>query len=228
MHMLRNTAAPKLLVLLFLAIIPAIAIALASPAWLGHDTKTHAAPTQSVTQQRAPALPPAISQGVSVHGVPAWEHDGYRGSTIKIGIIDSDFKGFTNLMGTELPPNTPILTRVYAQCYTAMGVHTANIGDCEDACVANCKSYVGHGTSMTLSWRTADDETVTGYRILRKQPGQEEFEVHVTDTANTETQYIDTVDVDPDTRYEYMVQAINAAGVGPASNAATVQTPAAP
>ena len=82
--------------------------------------------------------------------------------------------------------------------------------------------------TVTLSWGAPDDETVTGYRILRKGPGQQEFEIHVTDTANTETQYIDTVDVNPDTIYEYMVKAINTAGAGPASNVATVQTPATP
>ena len=92
MHMLRNTSSPKLLVFFLLAIIPALVIALASLVWLGHETKTHAAPAHSMTQQGAPALPPAISQGVSVHGVPAWEYDGYRGSTIKIGIIDRDFQ----------------------------------------------------------------------------------------------------------------------------------------
>ena len=148
MRSLRNAASHKLLVFLFLAIIPAIAIALASPVWLGHETKTHAAPAQSVTQQGAPALPPAISQGVSVHGVPAWESDGYRGSTIKIGIIDRDFQGFANLMGTELPDNTPILTRVYAQCYTAVGAPTGTIADCEHTCVVDCPAFVGHGTSV--------------------------------------------------------------------------------
>ena len=68
---------PKLLVFFFLAIIPTLAVALASPIWLGDDTKTHAAPAQSTSQQGAPALPPTTSQGVSVHGVPAWEYDGY-------------------------------------------------------------------------------------------------------------------------------------------------------
>ena len=130
MRPLQNAASRKLLVFFLLAIIPALAIAMASPLWLGHETKTHAASAQSVTQQGASALPPAISQGVSVHGVPAWEYDGYTGSTIKVGIIDRNYQGFINLMGTELPPNTPILTRVYAQCYTAMGVHTDLIVDC--------------------------------------------------------------------------------------------------
>ena len=77
-HSFRNTSSPKLLVFLFLAIILAIAIALASPIWLGDETKTHAAPAKSMAQQGAPALPPAMSQGVSVHAVPAWEYDGYR------------------------------------------------------------------------------------------------------------------------------------------------------
>ena len=92
---------------------------------------------------------------------------------------------------------------------------------------SNLSATATHNT-VTLSWRAPDDETVTGYRILRRGPGQTEFEVHVTDTPNTENQYTDTVDVNPDTGYEYTVQAINTAGVGPASNAATVQTPAAP
>ena len=83
-----------------------------------------------------------------MHGVSAWEYDGYRGSTIKIGIIDRDFKGFTNLMGSELPQNTPILTRVHARCYTAMGVHTETIADCEDPCTVACPAYVGHGASV--------------------------------------------------------------------------------
>ncbi len=148
MRSFKTTASPKLLILLFLAIIPALSIALAAAVWLGDETKTHAAPAHSMSQQGAPALPPTISQGVSVHGVPAWEYDGYRGSTIKIGIIDMDFQGFTNLMGAELPPNTPILTRVHARCYTAMGVHTDLIVDCEDPCTVACPAYVGHGASV--------------------------------------------------------------------------------
>ena len=128
-----TTNGTKLLLFLLIATIPALAIVLASPVWLGDDARTHAAPTQSMTQQGAPTLPPTISQGVSVHGVPAWNSDGYTGGTIKIGILDRDFKGFTSLMGSELPQNTPILKRVHAQCYTAMGAPTNVIADCEDS-----------------------------------------------------------------------------------------------
>ena len=144
MRSLRNAASHNVLVFLFLGVL-ALAIALAYPFWFDNGTKTHAAPAGSVAQQ---APMPVVSQGVSVHGVPAWEHDGYTGSTIKIGIIDRDFKGFRGLMGTELPENTPILTRVHAQCYTAAGVPTDIIANCEHPCAVDCPSYVGHGTSV--------------------------------------------------------------------------------
>ena len=144
MRSLRNAASHNVLAFLFLGVL-ALAIALAYPFWFDNGTKTHAAPAGSVAQQ---APMPVVSQGVSVHGVPAWEHDGYTGSTIKIGIIDRDFKGFRGLMGTELPENTPILTRVHAQCYTAAGVPTDIIANCEHPCAVDCPSYVGHGTSV--------------------------------------------------------------------------------
>ena len=51
-------------------------------------------------------------------------------------------------MGTELPDNTPIITRVHFQCYTAAGVHTDIIADCEHTCVVACPAFVGHGTSV--------------------------------------------------------------------------------
>ena len=57
MRPLQNAASRKLLVFFLLAIIPALAIAMASPLWLGHETKTHAASAQSVTQQGAPGAP---------------------------------------------------------------------------------------------------------------------------------------------------------------------------
>ena len=133
MRSLRNAASHNVLAFLFLGVL-ALAIALAYPFWFDNGTKTHAAPAGSVAQQ---APMPVVSQGVSVHGVPAWEHDGYTGSTIKIGIIDRDFKGFRGLMGTELPENTPILTRVHAQCYTAAGVPTDIIANCEHPCAVD-------------------------------------------------------------------------------------------
>ena len=103
-----NLAYPKLLLFSCLGIVAALAIALVSPVWLGNAEKTQAASIKSVTSQGIlPTPTPAVSQGVAVHGTHAWRHDGYTGSTVKIGIIDWDFQGFTNLMGTELPREYP-------------------------------------------------------------------------------------------------------------------------
>ena len=44
-----------------------------------------------------------ITGGLLAHGVPAWYLAGIRGQGIRIGIIDSGFEGFRELMGTELP-----------------------------------------------------------------------------------------------------------------------------
>ena len=44
-----------------------------------------------------------VSGGVAAHGVPSWHAAGYKGSGVKIGVIDLSFKGFAELMGSELP-----------------------------------------------------------------------------------------------------------------------------
>ena len=72
-----------------------------------------------------PAQGAVVSDGVALHGVPAWHSAGYRGQGVKIGIIDTGFEGFGALQGTELPSN------VEARCYTDVGVHTFSLSDCE-------------------------------------------------------------------------------------------------
>ena len=80
---------------------------------------------------------------------------------------------------------------------------------------------------MTLTWRAPDDSPVTGYRVLRRTPpDQQELAVHVEDTGTTTTTYLDTKDVAAGTKYIYRVQAINEEGVGAASNPAQVTTAA--
>ena len=68
------------------------------------------------------------SQGVAAHGATAWDTAGYKGSDVKVGIIDSGFDGFSSLMGTELPS----ASKVEAQCYTSnLDLHPSNkLADC--------------------------------------------------------------------------------------------------
>ena len=64
------------------------------------------------------------SQGVQAHLAQAWHNAGYKGQGVKVGIIDSGFEGFRELMGTELP------TTVLVRCYTDLGVSSRNLADC--------------------------------------------------------------------------------------------------
>ena len=82
--------------------------------------------------------------------------------------------------------------------------------------------------TVTLSWDAPNDDTVTGYQILRRRPteGENTLLVHVNDTGSTATEYTDR-DVTPDVRHAYRVKAINAVGLGKQSNYVTV-TPTQP
>ena len=73
--------------------------------------------------------------------------------------------------------------------------------------------------TVTLSWDAPDDDSVTGYQILRRRPseGENTLLVHVNDTGITATQYTDN-DVTPDVGHTYRVKAINAAGLSKRSN----------
>ena len=65
----------------------------------------------------------------------------------------------------------------------------------------------------------ADDDSATGYWILRRRPPMDETKlpVYVEYTCNTATTFADT-EVTAGIRHVYRVQAINPAGVGKPSN----------
>ena len=83
----------------------------------------------------------------------------------------------------------------------------------------NLTSVVNSDGSVTLSWDAPDDDSVTGYKILRRRPpmGEHSLQEFVQDTGSTSTTYTDT-DVTAGIRHVYRVKAINDAGVGAWSN----------
>ena len=84
--------------------------------------------------------------------------------------------------------------------------------------------------SVSITWDNPEDDTITGYQILRRDRALHEqgvFLVHVDDTGNTGTTYIDT-DVEPSVRYVYRIKARNAAGLSKRSKRFDANTPAAP
>ena len=72
---------------------------------------------------------------------------------------------------------------------------------------------------IVLSWTAPNDDSITGYQILRRRPGEGESAllVYVADTRSTATTFTDT-GVTAGVKHVYRVKAINAAGLSGWSN----------
>ena len=84
--------------------------------------------------------------------------------------------------------------------------------------------------AITLTWDDPDDDSITGYVILRRLPGVDQeghFNELVANTGSAATTYTDN-DVAAETRYTYRIKAINEHGTSERSRWAHIDTPAAP
>ena len=86
-------------------------------------------------------------------------------------------------------------------------------------------SQVAHD-SLTLSWDDPQDDTITGYRVLRGTEA-DNLAVINSDTASNATEYEDDT-LAPETAYHYAVLARSANGEGAQSDIISATTPAAP
>ena len=77
------------------------------------------------------------SDAVAVHGADIWHAARLKGEGMKIGIIDTGFVGFQDLMDIELPAGG----KVYALCFTDLGTLSQDINDCE--------TFSDHGSAVT-------------------------------------------------------------------------------
>ncbi len=83
---------------------------------------------------------------------------------------------------------------------------------------------------VVLSWDDPEDDSITGYVILRRLPGVDaegHFDELVADTGTAATTYTDS-SVEAETRYTYRIKAINGAGTSERSRWVHIDTPAAP
>ncbi len=83
---------------------------------------------------------------------------------------------------------------------------------------------------VTLTWDDPDDDSITGYVILRRIPGVDpegQFSELVSNTGTDATTYTDDT-VSAETRYTYRIKAINEHGVSERSSWFHINTPAAP
>ena len=83
----------------------------------------------------------------------------------------------------------------------------------------NLTATVNPDGSVTLSWYAPQDDSITGYRILRRRPteGKDTLLVYVADTQSATTTYTDT-NVTQGVQHAYRVKAINAVGLSRQSN----------
>ena len=84
--------------------------------------------------------------------------------------------------------------------------------------------------SVTLTWNDPQDESITGYVILRRIPGddpQGHFNELAADTGTAATTYTDDT-VAASTSYTYRIKAINQYGTSERSRWVHIDTPAAP
>ena len=83
----------------------------------------------------------------------------------------------------------------------------------------NLTAAVNGDGHIVLTWEAPSDDSITGYRILRRRPteGEHTLLVYVADTQSTATTYTDT-NVTAGVQHAYRVRAINAAGAGFVSN----------
>ena len=80
---------------------------------------------------------------------------------------------------------------------------------------------------MQLSWSDPENDTITHYRVLRRNtsPGvQDTMQTLTANTGSNATSYTDST-AEPETRYKYKIAAINANGQSRRSRAATITTP---
>ncbi len=83
--------------------------------------------------------------------------------------------------------------------------------------------------AVTLSWDDPEDDTVTGYRVLRRERDAEPGPTVTVsdDSASTVTTFVDET-VEAASKYTYRILALNSHGASPASVEAEVDTPRDP
>ena len=86
-------------------------------------------------------------------------------------------------------------------------------------------SRIGHSV-LTLTWNDPQDDSITGYRVLRG-PDADNLSAIKSDTESNGTEYEDDT-VAPETTYHYAVVALSANGDSPQSATLSATTPAEP
>ena len=134
-----------------------------------------------------------------------------EGKTVRVGVSFSDDAGNEETL-------TSAATAAIEVSFTDAAVAEAEPTEPPPA-PTNLTAVVNADGSVTLTWEAPDDDSITGYLILRRRPyeGEQSLLVYVADTGSTATTWTDT-NVTAGTQHVYRVKAINDAGAGEQSN----------
>ena len=165
-------------------------------------------------------------------GWPSWSgtNETERANEYPIG-------GVTSLTLNNLTPGDSYKVQMRSRYYNAdRSVHESS-GPWTNTATQRVKNHppaaptgliaarIGHSV-LTLTWDDPQDDTITGYRVLRGTEA-DNLAVINSDTASNATEYEDDT-VAPETAYHYAVLARSANGEGAQSDIISATTPAAP
>ena len=117
---------------------------MAGPAELDFRPRTEL--LSDVLDLGTPAVSAVTSAGRARHGATAWHDAGITGTGVKVGVIDTQFKDFDSLMGSELPAQA----NVHVRCYTGALPNTvaqAQLTTAYSASLSDCPDGGTHGTA---------------------------------------------------------------------------------
>ena len=162
-----------------------------------------------------------------------------QGAREFVAVEDNTGAADTEYTDNSVAPGTRYVYRVKAR-------NTAGLSDVSNYARAETPGPAAQPTglsvtsasheSVTLAWDDPSDDSITGYRVLRRSrdgdtygdgQGAAEFVAIEDDTGTADTEYTNE-SVTPETRYVYRVEARNPAGLSERSSYANVETPVAP
>ena len=149
-------------------------------------------------------------------------------------IEDDTGTAATSYLDSDVEPETPYVYRIKAINTHGLSAQSTYVDADTPAPPVPDKPTGLAGTvahdSVSLNWDDPDDDTITGYRILRRNRAEDDTGVFHTiedDTGSSGTSYTDT-GVAAETRYVYRIKAINNHGLSERSSWFDADTPEAP
>ena len=118
--------------------------------------------------QRVMVDPPVqrLTHGVAPHGGDVWQDAGWKGSGVKIGILDSGFSGYSSAVASDHVP-TPAAVRCFTRTDTNASQYVSTVAACETESVFGGGGDL-HGTATAeLVYDVAPEATYYLARIER-------------------------------------------------------------